>query len=336
MLIRSTVLLGALASAAAAQSFNVDLGNLGTPPATSYGAAAGQPGLWNDVPTLGVQQLNNLAGTLTPATITVASAANFTFDNLGTFGDDEALMDDILDLPTNITITGLAPGAYTVFTYAWAPDDPIHLTNVAVTGSPDPLQICGGTWGGSHQLGVSYTRHTVVISAASPNLEVLFTLGGGQYVSCNGMQIVQGPLSPGTTYCTAVNNSTGVPAAISASGSSTASQNNLTLRCASMPNNSFGFFLTSTTQGNTPNPGGSQGTLCLAGAIGRYVGPGQIKNSGTLGEFSLQLDLTQTPQPTGFVAVTAGQVWNFTCWYRDVAGGVATSNFSNGLRVSFN
>jgi hypothetical protein len=51
------------------------------------------------------------------------------------------------------------------------------------------------------------------------------------------------------------------------------------------------------TQGNVPQPG-SLGVLCLGGSIGRYVGPGQIQNTGGTGAFCLLLDLTQTPTPT--------------------------------------
>ena len=97
----------------------------------------------------------------------------------------------------------------------------------------------------------------------------------------------------------------------------------------------FGFFLTSTTQGLVMNPGGSQGNLCLSGAIGRYVGAGQIQNSGAAGGFQLAIDLTQHPTPAGLVQVTAGQTWNFTCWHRDAIGGVATSNFTDGLSLVF-
>jgi hypothetical protein len=142
--------------------------------------------------------------------------------------------------------------------------------------------------------------------------------------------------SIGTSYCSpAVANSTGSAGHLGATGSVVASANNLTLEASSLPLSSFGFFLTSTTQGFTANPGGSQGNLCLGGAIGRYVGPGQIKNSGTTGEFSLVLDLTQTPTPTGFIPVLAGQTRNFQTWHRDSISGVATSNFTNGLSIQF-
>ena len=139
----------------------------------------------------------------------------------------------------------------------------------------------------------------------------------------------------GTNYCTGVANSTGAVGNIIASGSLTVADNDMTLVASSLPSNSFGFYLTSRVQGQTSNPGGSQGNLCVSGAIGRYVGPGQIKNSGSGGSFSLPLDLTQMPTPTGLVPAQAGETWNFTTWYRDAVGGSATSNFTNGVEVSF-
>ncbi|MEZ6015577.1 MAG: hypothetical protein R3F49_10715 [Planctomycetota bacterium] len=139
----------------------------------------------------------------------------------------------------------------------------------------------------------------------------------------------------GTNYCTANANSTGFASRMSASGSASVSANNMVLNCDDMPGNSFAFFLTSQTQGLIMNPGGSQGNLCVGGNIGRYVGPGQIQNSGASGSISLAIDLNQHPTPSGLVQVSAGQTWNFTAWHRDVVAGSATSNFANGLEVLF-
>ena len=139
----------------------------------------------------------------------------------------------------------------------------------------------------------------------------------------------------GTNYCSAAVNSTGASGQISALGSDVAADNNVVLTSSSLPQNAFGFFLTGQTQGFTQTPGGSSGNLCLGGAIGRYVGPGQIQNSGSAGEFSLTLDLTATPQPTGLVSVQAGETWNFTCWHRDAFSGSTTSNFTDGLEIQF-
>lgn len=84
-----------------------------------------------------------------------------------------------------------------------------------------------------------------------------------------------------------------------------------------------------------PNPGGSAGVLCLGGAIGRYVGPGQVQSSGASGSFALSLDLPRTPTPTGFAAIGAGETWSFQVWHRDVIGGHIASNFTNGVEISF-
>ncbi|MEM6675476.1 MAG: hypothetical protein AAF726_21685, partial [Planctomycetota bacterium] len=139
----------------------------------------------------------------------------------------------------------------------------------------------------------------------------------------------------GTKYCQPNPNSTGVAAEIFAFGSRLASSNDVLLRAASLPPSSFGFFLVSRTQGLVQNPGGSPGVLCLSGSIGRYVGPGQVQSSGSAGEIGLQLDLTRTPTPTGFVSVMAGEDWNYQAWYRDSVGGAPTSNFSDGLEIVF-
>jgi len=161
--------------------------------------------------------------------------------------------------------------------------------------------------------------------------------GSGTHFFWDDLVIARGEPSSnvGTNYCTGVANSTGAVGNIIASGSLTVADNDMTLVASSLPSNSFGFYLTSRVQGQTSNPGGSQGNLCVSGAIGRYVGPGQIKNSGSGGSFSLPLDLTQMPTPTGLVPAQAGETWNFTTWYRDAVGGSATSNFTNGVEVSF-
>ena len=144
-----------------------------------------------------------------------------------------------------------------------------------------------------------------------------------------------GPPPVGTNYCTANANSTGVAAEMSAVGSDVAAANLVTMTCSSMPSNAFGFMITSMAQGFIMNPGGSSGNLCLGGTIGRYVGPGQIQNSGSMGEVSLVLDLNQQPTPTGFVAVQAGETWNFSTWFRDSGPAGPTSNFSDGYSILF-
>ncbi|MEM9378651.1 MAG: L-type lectin-domain containing protein [Planctomycetota bacterium] len=141
---------------------------------------------------------------------------------------------------------------------------------------------------------------------------------------------------PGTNYCMANPNSTGAPALMSSATSLSVAANDTVLMCSSMPNASFAFFLTGPDRGFVTNPGGSAGNLCVGGAIGRYVGPGQIQNSGPAGAVSLALDLSMHPTPNGLIQVQPGETWRFQAWYRDVdAAGQATSNFSDGLELSF-
>jgi hypothetical protein len=136
-------------------------------------------------------------------------------------------------------------------------------------------------------------------------------------------------------YCTpGVPSSTGQPGVIAATGSNVVQGNDVTLMASNLPLHSFGLFLTSRDQGNTYPVNNSQGRLCLGGSIGRYVGPGQIKNSGTSGAFSLAIDLTSLPQPLGHVTAQPGDAWSFQTWYRD-ANPTSTSNFTDAVTVTF-
>ncbi len=137
----------------------------------------------------------------------------------------------------------------------------------------------------------------------------------------------------GTNYCTAAPNSTGMPGVTAASGSIVVATNIFVLEALKLPSNQFGIFVTSMTS----NPGtpaiGSNGILCLGGAIGRFTLPSQIVNSGAGGAFSLNVDLNAFPQGMGTVPVMSGQTWFFQAWHRDNVG--LGSNFTDGLEILF-
>ncbi|MEM8711303.1 MAG: hypothetical protein AAGG01_10150, partial [Planctomycetota bacterium] len=97
-----------------------------------------------------------------------------------------------------------------------------------------------------------------------------------------------------------------------------------------MPANSFGYFLCSRVQGFAPGAGGSQGDLCLTGAVGRFNA--QAMSSGGIGAIEIPVDWASLPGPTGSIAALVGERWNFQTWYRDANPGV-TSNFSNGIEI---
>ena len=165
----------------------------------------------------------------------------------------------------------------------------------------------------------------------------------GALTASDAMALASGAVTPssfqtiGSRYCApAAQNSTGLPAEMSVSGSPVRADNDVTLVASQLPPNSFGFFLTSETQGFVAMPGGSQGNLCLSGNIGRFVGNGQIQNSGAAGSFSLAINLGNHPTPFGPTNVVAGETWNYQGWYRDPAGPCATGhNLSNAMSVTF-
>ena len=141
--------------------------------------------------------------------------------------------------------------------------------------------------------------------------------------------------SVGSPFCDpAVVNSGGTSATTSATGSTFLAANQLTLTAESLPFNSTGFFLVSPEQAFVAQPGGSQGNLCLGASLGRYVGPGQVMNSGATGTISLPVDLTNIPAPTGPISAVPGDTFFFQGWYRDSVGGASTSNFTSGASLT--
>lgn len=140
----------------------------------------------------------------------------------------------------------------------------------------------------------------------------------------------------GATYCSGVSNSTGVNGSIVATGATDPTANAVTVTASNLPGSMFGFFLTSRTPAVVAQAGGSQGTLCLGGTIGRYAGPGQILRSDITGSFRLTLDLSAMPIGIASVPVTSGQTWRFQAWHRDTVNNVATSNLTDAVEVLFN
>jgi len=191
----------ALLPFAANAQFNVDVNGIdfGTP-ANSYGAASGQAGFWNAVNfSGGATPLSNLAGGATGATVNVSTGATFSFDNLGTFGDDQALMDDLFDLgslgSTTVTFNGIAPGNYDVYTYAWAPDSETFLQSVSVAGSPKGPVGTGGPWIPGFEPGITHAVHEVAVGGSG---QITINVNGTSgFASLNGVQIVPEPATLG-------------------------------------------------------------------------------------------------------------------------------------------
>lgn len=134
----------------------------------------------------------------------------------------------------------------------------------------------------------------------------------------------------GTAYCPpSTANSLGLHGVITAQGCDAVAANDLRLTASSLPRNRFAYFLASPNQGFVPMVGGGQGNLCLGSPLARYAAQGG--STGNAGERQLLVDLNAIPT---LGAVTAGETWNFQCWYRDANPG-PTSNLTEGYSILF-
>jgi hypothetical protein len=157
----------------------------------------------------------------------------------------------------------------------------------------------------------------------------------GWEMGFDNVRITEGIVSLGTNYCgPGFMNSTGLPGVMSGTGSAVVADNNFTITGSDLPDGQFAYMIASRTQGFVANPGGSFGNLCIVGNIARFNRSGEI-GAVAGGSFSLLMPLGDFPEPMGSVAVIAGDTWNFQCWHRDFVNGSPTSNFTDGLSLTF-
>ncbi|MEZ6015606.1 MAG: hypothetical protein R3F49_10860 [Planctomycetota bacterium] len=159
--------------------------------------------------------------------------------------------------------------------------------------------------------------------------------GNGGFVEIQPTDVTIGVPTIGSVFCTAgaVPNSTGLASSIFATGSDVLADDDVTLHVANAPANSFGYFITSPTDPTSCVLTGGPGQLCLCSPVGRYLN--SIQSSGALGTYEHRIDVTAMPQPNGLVAAQVGETWSFQVWHRDSVMGTATSNFSDGVSVTF-
>ncbi|MEM8710545.1 MAG: right-handed parallel beta-helix repeat-containing protein [Planctomycetota bacterium] len=133
----------------------------------------------------------------------------------------------------------------------------------------------------------------------------------------------------GVQTCTANVNSVGAPASLAAFGSSVAQDDRVTFTVTDVPVQHFGFFLLSESSGSAPLGGGSQGLLCLGGAV-RRLSNDVLTTRGT-GVVAYRPQLGSVAP--GF-SIGAGETWFFQYWFRDANPG-PTSNTSSAVRIDF-
>jgi hypothetical protein len=224
-LLGHVVAIAAIAPPAAAQPIYVDFGNTFGVPTTSPGYHAGAsgagPAFWNNVNgVVSNTPVAHVNGALSGITLTISSGTPFGFNNTLTTGNDEALMDDCLDLGgpgslRTLTLRSLPAGAYTVYTYAAAPDLPhSSFTSVSIGGNS---QVVGGAWVGpplQFVQGITHSLHNVNHTGGALAINLTAISGFG---SLNGLQILSPtvPCPPGGLASVRVyrvcGNATGAP-----------------------------------------------------------------------------------------------------------------------------
>lgn len=352
-----------LSASASAQSFNIDLGGSGVPSPGYVGAAGYPPGGWNESPLPGVGPWNavplgggtpliSTTGLATGVTITSTATTSSFASTGGTLtGDDRELMlDGEVTAPgvtTTYTISGLSQGQYTVYTYAWNPEDQSALTRVTMLISVDPAFDVGGPWNGSpHAFRTTFAYQE---SPVSPGGTIRLTVEGvGGPGVVNGFQIRGSP--SGASFCWGDGSGTACPcgnstlrprgcgnsvhvngAELTTYGIPRVSHDTLRLDAFGMPPSTNGLFFQGTSQvaAGLGVPFGD-GLRCVGGTIVRLG----IFTAGPTGGAS-------NPQAGGAPlsvagSVAAGDVRHFQVWYRNADPAwctPATFNLTNGVTV---
>lgn len=172
----STVLLLLLivvGAPAAAQSFNVDLGQPGTAPPADY-RAAGVPGAWNKMEATNSSihySLVGLDGQLTGVWMNQIGGTEIVVGTAvgpnAPHGPDALLLGDTLVTHTAtencLFFHNVVNGTYEITTYAWMPTSPTTQNSVHIDTNPQ-TQLVGGPWPGVHTAGVTFARHTIQVT----------------------------------------------------------------------------------------------------------------------------------------------------------------------------
>jgi hypothetical protein len=193
-----TGLMVTLLPGATYAAINVDFGYFDPAPSATYGAAAGQAGVWNKVPDLGItDNLLGLSGSAT--TISVNVLADNNSGNAGNFepgNDTSALRNDnffstpavVLGTPWSVTFSNLDNGTYSLYYYA--PENQIVVTGpfsangvsgTDLRGNLAATLVQGQDW--QVVTGITVTNGTLAINETSDS----------EYAGLAGLQLVKIP-----------------------------------------------------------------------------------------------------------------------------------------------
>jgi len=191
-------------ASALGQAINLDMnrgpgaGAGGGVPSNGFVGAAGQAGVWNDVPPtgLGPIPLVGLDGSPTGVTLTRSGTLFLTaFNHSNTTGDYDKLLDDCMGFtgPTSMTFSGLTPGPYTILVYAITPFEDLNYVNVTVIDSTSQNpQIVGGSVPVNNLLPQAcYSTHLVDVGQDGTITMTMTDFGKSNQGVVNGVQIIQ-------------------------------------------------------------------------------------------------------------------------------------------------
>ncbi|MDF1837035.1 MAG: formylglycine-generating enzyme family protein [Planctomycetota bacterium] len=154
--------------------------------------------------------------------------------------------------------------------------------------------------------------------------------------------------SVGSSFCSPTNNSTGSAAILDASvGNGLGS--NLHLEVTQGVPGEIGFFLV----GSAASPGVlvSDGMLCLVGSgtsarfgyntsggsnsMGLFDSAGTLQNIAGTSTVGSGFDVPDSIPGSVPITIISGDTWHFQLWYRDTPSAPGSSNFTNGVSVTF-
>lgn len=279
-----------LVSPALAQSVYIDFGE-GTPPSSSYAAAAGAPGYWNPLPIpINAAPLLSLQGQATALAFTASGCDTGADAFPNTSGDDDALLDDWFNGDCNlstktVTITGLEPGEYRLYVY---PIGGAHGSASAQIDVSPPAGVdtsitlpAEGPFPGTYS---GWTIGIAVLHVAQSNSTLAITFGSNSNAGLSGMQLerFQEPSATGTEYCFGDGSGAICPcfndgtfgrgcgnllypmgARLTASGTASVSADTLVLSASSMTG-AFSWYFQATAQAEDPF---GYGILCIGGSL---------------------------------------------------------------------
>ena len=189
LLLRILVLSGLVATTAPAVAapLYVDFGSYSAAPTSTFGAAAGLPGVWNNVAALGTtSNVLDAFGAVTDVDITLAAESA---DGTGGFGTTDAhrlLQDNFYTTPGKIwsvTVAGLTNGLYDVYLY-----EPMNLFLGSGGGSVNGVRFSSinGNFYGSLAEGTNYLLLTSVLVS-----DGTLVASGGDLSAPNGLAGMQ-------------------------------------------------------------------------------------------------------------------------------------------------